>query len=61
MAKEIEETDEVVAELERTVIQTDDALSKIAEQSVYSTPTHLAKSMAHLTTAKYRRTARVKS
>ena len=42
MAKEIEETDEVIAELERTLIQTDDALSKIGEQSVYSTPTHLA-------------------
>ena len=42
MAKEIEKTDEVIAELERTLIQTDDALSKIAEQSVYSTPTDLA-------------------
>ena len=42
MAKEIEETDEVIAEVERTFIQTDDVLSKIGEQNVYSTPTHLA-------------------
>ena len=42
MAKEIEETDEVIAELERILIQMDDALSKIGEQSVHSTPTNLA-------------------
>ena len=42
MAKEIEEIDEVMAELERTLIQTDNVLSKIGEQSVYSKQTHLA-------------------
>ena len=42
MAKEIEETDEVIAEIERVLIKTDDALSKIEEQSVHSAPTHLA-------------------
>jgi len=41
MAKEIEETDEVIAELERILIQMDDALRKIGEQSVHSTPTNL--------------------
>ncbi len=41
MAKEIEETDEVIAELERVLIQADGALSKIGEQSVHSTPTQL--------------------
>ena len=38
MVKEIEETDEIIAELERVLIETDDALSKIGEQSVHSTP-----------------------
>ena len=42
MAKEIEETDEVIAELERILTQMDDALSKIGERSVHSTPTNLA-------------------
>ena len=42
MVKEIEETDEIIAELERVLIETDDALSKIGEQSVHSTSTHLA-------------------
>ncbi len=41
MAKEIEETDEVIAELECVLIQADGALSKIGEQSVHSTPTQL--------------------
>ena len=56
MAKEIEETDEVIAELERILIQMDDALSKIGEQSVHSTPTNLAEISGRLTTAKYRLT-----
>ena len=42
MAKEIEETDKVIAELERILTQMDDELSKIGERSVHSTPTNLA-------------------
>lgn len=42
MATEIEETDEVIAELERGLIETDDVLGKIGEQSVHSRLTHLA-------------------
>ena len=37
IAKEMEETDEVIAEIERFLIQTNDALSKMGEQNVYST------------------------
>ena len=59
IAKEIEKTDEVIAELERFLIQTNDALSKMGEQNVYLTPTHLAETNSAFNNSKNRLTVTV--